>query len=481
MKKIIFLLFFTLQLGYSQVRLSQIEPYKIAGVRIDSGLVMTNANGVLQFIKFDTLFQDFMIDCDKVEECLLEGGFICDIIDSCLTVGGALCDALNDLDDMDIDVDGKFVWIDAEGICHTGDISSVPGVGFNCDSVQYCLENGGFLCEIVDSCLANSNFICELIDSCLTNGGFHCELIDSCLADNGFLCAQIDSCLSDGLLCDLLGDIAMGTTADGDKVVVVAANGDCKTVSLDSLGGGMDSLNCDAVLECLVGGTLCEALDSTADLPNELDSLDEFLVLRDGTCYKGTIGDIWGGLCDSLSRSNCKITYKCNATGQTQQVFYTQVLQGDDLIGSLNDNSGACTAWNLDMSGLRGIDTIYSDNACGPPSIIYKKQGNTYNVNLSTYTLGFTNNGSGLITLTLYSDGQPCSNVIFSVCDDLSGCANNPLTAGSVAPAEYPNIYSLSGTGLKKYKSKKEALKDPNLRSGDLYIINGSDGIKYKE
>jgi hypothetical protein len=494
MKRILLFLFaLCFFFAEGQIKLNQMEPFIKNGVRQDSGLILTNSLGVQTYVHFDSIFSTFMIDCDKVENCLDSGTFFCDKVQECLDDESVLCAVLNTFPLADVEDDGVFVWINAEGECQRGPISSLPGFGFNCDSVLNCLESG-ILCEALnelDTATISINSKVLFFD-----GEGNCYRGDiSDLPGVGWNCDSVLLCLEDGVLCEAIGGFTMGVPEDGDYAVVWNAEG-CKLVALDSLGGGMDSLNCDAVLECLTGGTLCAALDS---LP-ESDAMSGFQLIgiENGDCKKFN----WDSLMTDCQfelevgnfgsgPENCSFATTCDG-GNTYSNQFWNTLELDGSTLKLNGNATGQSCLMSEVT-LNFMDSLWVDTtAC--PTIYYSKGGNTYSYQLPRIRVSIERNIIGGIydvsvgysggcgesdNICVCDLGSECSGALTGVC----GNEGPPMLMKDkkfslpIPSATLTNVYE---AGIPEYKSRRKAKKDPELKPGAVYIVEGSGRIYFK-
>lgn len=479
----------------AQITLKQIEPYKPGGVRTDSALVITGTDGVLRFTPFDSIFQNFMIDCDKVENCLDSGAFFCDKVLECLD-DGALCEALNNFGSQNVQSTGNFVWINSSGECKRGPISSLPGFGFNCDSVLNCLD-AGILCEALN----NLDEDTITIDSKVLffDGEGNCYRGNiSDIPGVGFNCDSVLLCLNDGVLCDAIGNFDMGVPEDGDYVPVWNADG-CKLVSLDSLGGGMDSLNCAAVLDCLNDGALCDALKAfdesmTTDpdyvfgeLNNECIKINWDSLM--GDCqFELEVGEF------GFNPDGCNWATTCDGGDTYSNQFYASLVATPlnsggytiDLYGH-SEPANECVMSSIEIEiPPAGIDSIYTDIDC-TPSIGYFKNGNgPYQVALPVYDLT-SSVSSGIVTINLRVNGTICDTETFCVCDGTAGCSGGSATCG-IPLTESDEIESKPVQGIRfnaydlpQFVSHKAARRSCELNPGEMYILKRSNKIYFKK
>lgn len=283
----------------------------------------------------------------------------------------------------------------------------------------------------------------------------------------------------------------MGVPEDGDYAVVWNEGG-CKLVALDSLGGGMDSLNCDAVLECLTGGTLCAALDS---LP-ESDAMSGFQLIgiENGDCKKFNWDSIIGDCIFEVEvgnfgegPENCSFATTCDG-GDTysNQFWNTLELDGNTLKLNGNASGQSCLMSEVDLPCA--IDSIWLDTTGCPITLGYRACGNTYELSFPTLRFEAIENNDGTIGIN-YALGICGGTTEFCVCDLSSGCSGSPAPTGVCGNLPPPllmggasgqivnNVYQ---AGIPEYKSRKKAKKDPELKPGAVYIVEGSGRIYFK-
>jgi len=452
-------LFFVLALyslsGFGQIKLNQMEPFIKNGVRQDSGFILTNSVGVQTYVHFDSVFKNFMIDCDKVENCLDSGAFFCAKVLECLEDENVLCDALNALDTQSVQGSGNFIWINNAGECRRGPVSSLPGFGWNCDSVENCLQGSGFICEIVDSCLSDG-----------------------------------------GVLCSVIGGFQMGVIEDGDYVTVWNADGECKLVSIDSLGGGMDSLDCAAVLECLTGGTLCDALK---ELPEEeITSGFNVIGINGEDCVQIPWDSLIGDCIFEIEvgnfgegPENCSFATSCDG-GDTysNQFWNTLELDGNTLKLNGNATGQSCLMSQIDLPCV--VDSIWIDSMACPPVLYYSNTcGGTYSFAFPALSVSSSLGPvDGQIIVSVgYRAGNCGGSTTFCVCDLTNGCSGaltgvcgneTPLISGQQFEINLPKATNVYSAGIKEYRRNKDAKKDPELKPGDLYLLKGSNKLRFK-
>lgn len=191
MKKILFLILFTTTFLSGQIKLNQIEPCYVGGVRQDSCFVMTDANGKQQYIDLALLRQ--IISNDSLTE-----------LEVCAAIAGFGLGAIMGGD--------QLVARTQFGTCKLLDINNFSS--YNCDSVEVCLE---------------SPFFCEMVKECIYDNGF-CDSVLTCIYN-----APLED-----IICTVLGELSEGGAIQYGDSIIVRRDGSCwKAVYTGGEGGGM--------------------------------------------------------------------------------------------------------------------------------------------------------------------------------------------------------------------------------------------------
>lgn len=197
-------------------------------------------------------------------------------------------------------VDSCFTMTDAEGfqyyISYNDLINVVKNGGgsFTCDSVAACIQNSGILCSA----------LLQIPSGAIASG-------DYLFGKNGSNCKKIllDSIISQNNLCSKLA-FPVTTVSNSDYFLIKKANGDCRRVLASGIVG---KVNCDSVEACLASGSLCDVLRGFSNgSPANGDSI---IFIKNGTCRKGLINSLIGGMynCDSVKSCIGKGTWFCDS------------------------------------------------------------------------------------------------------------------------------------------------------------------------
>ena len=472
---------------FGQTPLRSIEKCKDgSGVVKDSCFVMTDVNGMQTYIDLQDLIDiinnaglcsglrgftigtpvedDYFFyqngsNCRKatISDLLGINKYNCDSVLACLT-SGTLCNALGQFTTQSIVSTDYIFFEDNSGVCHKGLASSIPGFGFDCDSVLACL-NDGILCDAFNAFTTgtpnSSNYILYI------DGSGNCKrgLISS--LPGLYNCDSVEACLNNGLLCDALKEFPFLSVEQTGEIIWVRNNGECKRGNVSDLLGTY---------------ALCDSLNALNDL--KFDTTGKLIWLTSGgLCKKGDAKELFRNLggCDSFTNTGCKLRYVCGATGAVSTSDYHIETGGGgvncfDLL--LDDNLGnSCTRSTFCIGSI--VSNIASSLDCSQNKLVVTRNGSTFDVALPTYTLTATDLGSGNRRISLLQDGVVCSSANFSICDGAS-CGSDLMAPQSIAQV-LPNAKS-----LKRYKTFVDADNDTSLPSGGFYLVGKSRSIQVK-
>jgi hypothetical protein len=261
----------------------------------------------------------------------------------------------------------------------------------------------------------------------------------------------------------------------------------------------MDSLDCAAVLECLTGGTLCAALDS---LP-ESDAMEGFQVIaiEDGECVKIS----WDSLmtdCQfeleigSFGGVDCAYATTCDG-GNTYSNIFWQTLGFEDCTLTLTGNAEGGQSCVMSEVELPFIDSVFLTNEGGCPTFNFSKCRTVFQQislpQISVSVVNLTGDEAGKIRISVGYAGYGCGGTDdVCVCDLTAGCSGinvtgvcgnaTPLIPGQQFDIKLPNanVTNVYAAGIREYRRNRDAKKDPELKPGDLYLLKGSNKLRFK-
>lgn len=490
--------------------------------KLDSCFRMTDTLGKLTIcLTIDDLIKiidndggdslDVMVDCDEVQDCI-DDDFLCELMNLFGTSNY---------------VSGDFAVIrKANGDCKVTNLFDIPGFGDTCRVVnnasgsythfnenQVSKEFGYRLVCKNDSTIVLTDWDGTRIDSCEIMGG-----MDS---GSGFDCDSVEACLSDGLLCELLTAFPLGTYENGILIFGVDDLGNCETYNLNDL-------LCDALADLPEGDTeegdqyvtikngQCVLTDTVyIDICGILQEIQEEglltqgdigFILRGGECFKVPFQtensnciamDISAGFfrADIIIDPDPDNVIECRANGlfaPSASAFNCDSLtanfpggsyQSTDRFLTFDGATGDCeyTTITIPTIDCQTISDVFAPGSLTPTDSIYAGAGaNCKKIPAESLspcgqTLTHWTFGTCEEPRIIVQCGTSC--VYMTPCDIQDYFCGALLAPGARrSTGSYP---TLENTGIRTYKSKKQAQKS-DIPIGGLYLIEGQDEIKVK-